>query len=68
LASSLALSANPQPSADNLYGISIDGLRCDALALEFDLACWMAHFVAQWPPGSPVYDRHPETAMHSQVA
>jgi hypothetical protein len=52
------LSANPHPPADSLYGISIHGLRCDALALEFDLTCWRAHFVAQWPPGSPAYDRY----------
>ena len=52
------LSANPQPPADSLYGISIVGLRCDAVALEFDLARWRAHFVAQWPPGSAAYDRY----------
>ena len=52
------LSANPQPPADSLYGISIDGLRCDAVALEFDLARWRTHFVAQWPEGSPAYERY----------
>jgi hypothetical protein len=52
------LSANPQPPADSLYGISIDGLRCDAVALAFDLACWRGHFVGQWPEGSPAYDRY----------
>jgi hypothetical protein len=31
------LSTNPQPPADSLYGTTLDGLRCDALALEFDL-------------------------------
>jgi hypothetical protein len=51
------LSANPQPPADSLYGISIEGLRCDAVALAFDLARWRAHFVAQWPPDSAAYDR-----------
>jgi predicted phosphodiesterase len=52
------LSANPQPPADSLYGISIDGLRCDAVALEFDRARWRTHFVAQWPEGSPAYKRY----------
>ena len=52
------LSTNPPPPADSLYGISIDGLRCDAVALEFDLAWWLARFREQWPPGSPAYDRY----------
>jgi hypothetical protein len=52
------LSASPQPPADSLYGISIDGLRCDALPLEFDLAWWIAHFTALWPEGSPAYERY----------
>jgi hypothetical protein len=52
------LSTNPQPPADSLYGISIDGLRCDAVPLAFDVAWWRARFVAQWPPDSPAYERY----------
>jgi hypothetical protein len=52
------LSTNPQPPVDGLYGITLDGLRCDALPLEFDLAWWMARFREQWPQGSPAYDRY----------
>ena len=52
------LSTSPQPPADSLYGTTLDGLRCDALPLEFDLAWWIAHFTAQWPPGSPASDRY----------
>ena len=52
------LSTSPQPPADCLYGITLDGLRCDALPLEFDPAWWIARFTAQWPPGSPAYDRY----------
>jgi hypothetical protein len=37
------LSTNPQPPADSLYGTTLDGLRCDALPLEFDLASWLEH-------------------------
>ncbi len=54
------LSANPQPPADSLYGTTLDGLRCDALPLEFDLAWWRARFTAQWPQGSPASDRYLE--------
>jgi hypothetical protein len=52
------LSTSPQPPADSLYGISIDGLRCDAVPLEFDLDWWIARFMAQWPPASPAYERY----------
>lgn len=42
------------------YGTTLDGLRCDALPLEFDLASWLEHFTAQWPEGSPASDRYLE--------
>jgi hypothetical protein len=44
---------NPQVPADSLYGTVVGRLRCDALPVRFDDAAWMAHFVAQWSPGSP---------------
>jgi hypothetical protein len=47
------LSSNPQPPADSLYGTTVGEVRCDALALEFDLSWWRERFLAQWPPGSP---------------
>jgi hypothetical protein len=47
------LSADPQPPANGLSGITLDGLRCDALPLKFDLAWWLTRFTAQWPHGSP---------------
>jgi len=52
------LSTNPQPPADSLYGITLHGLRGDALPLTFDLAWWTARFVGQWPPGSPAHGRY----------
>jgi hypothetical protein len=52
------LSSSPQPPADSLYGISIDGLRRDAVPLAFDLEWWRTHFVAQWPPNSPAHTRY----------
>jgi hypothetical protein len=47
------LSDSPRPPADSLYGTTVGPLRCDALPVRFDLARWMARFLAQWPPGSP---------------
>jgi hypothetical protein len=47
------LSTDPVPPADSLYGATVGALRCDAVALQFDLGEWKARFLAQWPPGSP---------------
>jgi hypothetical protein len=47
------LSTDPVPPADSLYGTTVGALRCDAVALRFDLGGWKARFLAQWPPGSP---------------
>jgi len=47
------LSTDPVPPADSLYGATVGALRCDAVALRFDLDGWKARFLAQWPPGSP---------------
>jgi hypothetical protein len=46
------LSSDPRPPADGLYGTTVGALRCDAVALRFDLGEWTARFLAQWPPGS----------------
>jgi hypothetical protein len=47
------LSSDPRPPADSLYGTTIGALRCDAVALRFDLGEWRRRFLVQWPPGSP---------------
>jgi hypothetical protein len=47
------LSSDPRPPADGLYGTTIGALRCDAVALRFDLGEWWRRFLSQWPPGSP---------------
>jgi hypothetical protein len=47
------LSSDSRPPADSLYGTTIGALRCDAVALRFDLGEWRRRFLVQWPPGSP---------------
>jgi hypothetical protein len=47
------LSGDPRPPAESLYGTTVGALRCDAVALRFDLGGWKARFLAQWPPTSP---------------
>ncbi|MBN9112897.1 MAG: hypothetical protein J0I34_29440 [Pseudonocardia sp.] len=47
------LSADPHPPADSLYGITLDGLRFDAIPVRYDHDRWHDDFLRAWPPGSP---------------
>jgi hypothetical protein len=59
------LSANPQPPADSLYGTTIDGLRCDALPLKFDLDWWTARL---WRSGRKAVPPTTATSSASRAA
>lgn len=48
----IAVSASRHPT---LYGLACDGIFIDALAVEFDLASFLARFDARWPPGSAAH-------------
>ncbi len=38
-----------------LYGAMVDGVRVDALALDYDGAAWEREFLANWPAESPAH-------------
>jgi hypothetical protein len=40
---------------ESLYGVTVDGVRFDAMPVDFDHAAWRGRFTANWPPGSPAY-------------
>lgn len=49
------IAAVPVPAAlhaARVYGVDLDGLYVDALAVRFDTATWDAAFARWWPPGS----------------
>jgi hypothetical protein len=52
------ISVDPAVPAESLYGISIGGVRYDALPVRFDQEAWVARFLANWPPGSPAYEAY----------
>jgi hypothetical protein len=52
------LSSDPAPPTDSLYGISLGGLRCDAVPVHFDPDGWRERFLARWPPDSPAHDAY----------
>jgi hypothetical protein len=49
------ISIDPRVPGDSLYGIRLGAVRFDALPVRFDLARWVARFLANWPPGSPAH-------------
>lgn len=49
------ISARDEIPANSLYGISLDGLRFDAIPLRYDHSAWLARFLDAWPPGSPAH-------------
>lgn len=49
------ISADPEPAPSSLYGITIDGVRFDALPIDYDHEKWIGRFLANWPKGSPAY-------------
>ena len=46
------LSTDPAPPPDALYGTQLDGARCDAVPVRYDVAHREAEFLASWPPGT----------------
>ena len=43
------------PSAGSLYGVEIDGVHVEALAIHYDQESWLNEFLQNWPPGSPAH-------------
>ena len=49
------ISAHDEIPADSLYGITLNGLRFDAIPVRYDPSAWLKRFLASWPPGSPAH-------------
>lgn len=52
------IAADPTPPADSLYGITLAGVRFDAMPVAFDQAAWLRRFLANWAPGSPAHEAY----------
>ncbi len=46
------------PARDPLYGVRIEGVHVDALAVNYDQEAWLAAFLQNWAPGSPAHDSY----------
>ena len=47
------ISIDPTPPPNSLYGVTLKGVRFDALPVHFDATRWIEHFVSVWPSGTP---------------
>jgi hypothetical protein len=47
------ISARTEVPASSLYGTTLAGIRFDALPIRYAHAEWLAHFLRNWPAGSP---------------
>lgn len=56
--------ADTQPPSDSLYGRTLDGLRCDAIPLRYDLPQATKDFLTTWPVGSPAHHSYYHRLTH----
>lgn len=47
------VAAGGTASRHSLYDVQLGPLRCDAMALDYDVKAWWSRFRRQWPVGSP---------------
>ena len=59
LISRIAIRPSPHPA---LYGVARDGVFIDAVAVEYDLAAFLARFEKCWPEGSSAH-----TSYHQRI-
>lgn len=49
---------------ESLYGMSLRGVRFDALPIPFDQGRWVRRFLHSWPEGSPAHQSYFERILH----
>ena len=52
------ISVDQATPAESLYGITIAGVRFDALPVAYDQSAWIDRFLSNWPPGSPGHEAY----------
>ena len=57
------LSTDPRPPDDALYGLELDGVRCDALPVRYDVERRHREFVASWPTGTAAHVSYAERLL-----
>lgn len=52
------ISVDPAVPRGSLYGLTLGGVRFDAMPVHYDTAAWVERFLANWPAGSPAYEAY----------
>ncbi len=60
----IRLSVLPDVPGDSLYGLTIAGLRFDALPVDYDHSRWITYFLSTWPAGSPARRNYHHRIKH----
>ena len=58
------ISTDLSPPANSLYGITMTGVRFDALPVHFDASAWIEHFAGVWPVGTPAHRSYFDRIRH----
>ncbi len=58
------ISVDPTPPPESLYGVTIAGVRFDALPVHFDASAWIEHFTQVWPAGTPAHRSYFDRIQH----
>jgi len=57
------IALRPSPHVP-LYGLKRDGVRIDALAVDYDTDAFLRRFLARWPEGSPAHLSYLRRILH----
>lgn len=58
------ISVDPTPPPESLYGVTIAGIRFDALPVHFDASAWIGHFARVWPEGTAAHRSYFDRIKH----
>ncbi len=58
------ISVDPTPPPNSLYGVTLNGVRFDALPVHFDAPPWIEHFVSVWPSDTPANRSYLDRIKH----
>lgn len=58
------IAANERAHPRALYGIDRDGVRWEAVPVEYDSGAWWQRFISAWPEGSPARASYAERILH----
>jgi len=59
-----ATTATTDADADAVYGVTVSGVRCEAVPVRFDVLQWRKRFLSCWPTASAANDSYWHRIAH----